>query len=135
MNKTGRNDPCLCGSGKKYKKCCLSQDMENKAQENYAKATNKALEEAMVGQQFDSSDDAQVFVNHKVQQMNDKQREDLGGFSPNQLQRLLYSPLEEQTLIQWQTNISSDVLNQTPVFGNHVSHFLVMTLFLTVSAR
>ena len=23
--KTGRNDPCLCGSGKKYKKCCLSK--------------------------------------------------------------------------------------------------------------
>ncbi len=22
--KAGRNDPCLCGSGKKYKKCCLS---------------------------------------------------------------------------------------------------------------
>jgi len=21
--KIGRNDPCLCGSGKKYKKCCL----------------------------------------------------------------------------------------------------------------
>ena len=21
-NKTGRNDPCPCGSGKKYKKCC-----------------------------------------------------------------------------------------------------------------
>lgn len=25
-NKTGRNDPCLCGSGKKYKKCCLGKD-------------------------------------------------------------------------------------------------------------
>lgn len=24
--KTGRNDPCHCGSGKKYKKCCLQQD-------------------------------------------------------------------------------------------------------------
>lgn len=23
-NKVGRNDPCPCGSGKKYKKCCLS---------------------------------------------------------------------------------------------------------------
>jgi uncharacterized protein YecA (UPF0149 family) len=23
MNKIGRNDPCPCGSGKKYKKCCL----------------------------------------------------------------------------------------------------------------
>lgn len=22
--KIGRNDPCVCGSGKKYKKCCLS---------------------------------------------------------------------------------------------------------------
>jgi hypothetical protein len=22
----GRNDPCPCGSGKKYKKCCLSKD-------------------------------------------------------------------------------------------------------------
>ena len=24
--KAGRNDPCPCGSGFKYKKCCLSQD-------------------------------------------------------------------------------------------------------------
>ncbi len=23
MNKIGRNEPCFCGSGKKYKKCCL----------------------------------------------------------------------------------------------------------------
>ena len=26
MPKTGRNDPCPCGSGKKYKRCCLAQD-------------------------------------------------------------------------------------------------------------
>ena len=24
--KVGRNDPCPCGSGKKYKKCCLGKD-------------------------------------------------------------------------------------------------------------
>jgi uncharacterized protein YecA (UPF0149 family) len=24
--KAGRNDPCPCGSGKKYKKCCLKKD-------------------------------------------------------------------------------------------------------------
>jgi preprotein translocase subunit SecA len=23
-DKVGRNDPCPCGSGKKYKKCCLA---------------------------------------------------------------------------------------------------------------
>lgn len=26
--KIGRNDPCSCGSGKKYKKCCLDKDIE-----------------------------------------------------------------------------------------------------------
>jgi hypothetical protein len=25
MKKVGRNDPCPCGSGKKFKKCCESQ--------------------------------------------------------------------------------------------------------------
>jgi tetratricopeptide (TPR) repeat protein len=28
MTKTGRNDPCPCGSGKKYKRCCLENDEE-----------------------------------------------------------------------------------------------------------
>src|SRR5258708_13325620 len=26
MAKIGRNDPCPCGSGKKYKRCCLEKD-------------------------------------------------------------------------------------------------------------
>ena len=26
IQKTGRNDPCPCGSGKKYKKCCLKNE-------------------------------------------------------------------------------------------------------------
>ena len=26
MAKVGRNDPCACGSGKKYKKCCMAND-------------------------------------------------------------------------------------------------------------
>lgn len=31
MAKIGRNDPCPCGSGKKYKKCCLSKTDEAQA--------------------------------------------------------------------------------------------------------
>jgi uncharacterized protein YecA (UPF0149 family) len=27
--KVGRNDPCPCGSGKKYKKCCLNKTSEH----------------------------------------------------------------------------------------------------------
>jgi len=34
QNKTvGRNDPCPCGSGKKYKRCCLAKDEQRAAQE------------------------------------------------------------------------------------------------------
>jgi hypothetical protein len=29
--KIGRNDPCRCGSGKKYKKCCLGKDVERES--------------------------------------------------------------------------------------------------------
>jgi uncharacterized protein len=28
--KPGRNDPCPCGSGKKYKSCCFSKDIPGK---------------------------------------------------------------------------------------------------------
>jgi hypothetical protein len=29
MNKPGRNDPCPCGSGRKYKRCCLGREAEH----------------------------------------------------------------------------------------------------------
>jgi len=36
MAKIGRNDSCHCGSGKKYKKCCLLRDQESRAQQQNA---------------------------------------------------------------------------------------------------
>jgi SEC-C motif len=48
--KTGRNDPCPCGSGKKYKKCHAAEDQAQrsaafKAAEEEAKAKAAAKEE------------------------------------------------------------------------------------------
>jgi SEC-C motif len=37
MAKLGRNDPCPCGSGNKYKKCCLAKE-EAVAREQLVKA-------------------------------------------------------------------------------------------------
>jgi hypothetical protein len=39
MEKTGRNDPCPCGSGKKYKKCCEAR-VENAERLARAAATS-----------------------------------------------------------------------------------------------
>jgi len=37
----GRNEPCRCGSGRKYKQCCLDKD-ESEARAAYAKALAEA---------------------------------------------------------------------------------------------
>ena len=41
----GRNDKCPCGSGRKYKQCCLRKD-EEKARKAREKAAAKAEKEA-----------------------------------------------------------------------------------------
>jgi tetratricopeptide (TPR) repeat protein len=45
MAKPGRNDPCPCGSGNKYKKCCLAKDRAVE-REQLAKADAKRAERA-----------------------------------------------------------------------------------------
>jgi hypothetical protein len=35
--KIGRNDPCPCGSGKKYKKCCFEKDEVPKKKHQFKK--------------------------------------------------------------------------------------------------
>lgn len=40
-SKPGRNDQCPCGSGKKYKHCCLEKD-EQEARDARAKAAEEA---------------------------------------------------------------------------------------------
>jgi len=36
-NKIGRNDPCSCGSGKKYKNCCLKKHQQEASQSPLAR--------------------------------------------------------------------------------------------------
>jgi predicted O-linked N-acetylglucosamine transferase (SPINDLY family) len=52
MKKVERNDPCPCGSGKKYKQCCLKRDETLAASRRAETATNpQALQAAMAHHQ------------------------------------------------------------------------------------
>lgn len=42
--KTGRNDPCPCGSAKKYKRCCLEADQKAESAALAAAAAERAAE-------------------------------------------------------------------------------------------
>jgi tetratricopeptide (TPR) repeat protein len=44
-NKTSRNDPCPCGSGKKYKKCCQEKDQATERAEFMRAAAKVATSE------------------------------------------------------------------------------------------
>lgn len=41
--KVGRNDPCPCGSGKKYKQCCLLKDQQKATSFEKRKFTAKVI--------------------------------------------------------------------------------------------
>jgi tetratricopeptide (TPR) repeat protein len=45
-NKPGRNDPCPCGSGQKYKRCCLQKDQLAESTALAAAAAARAAEAA-----------------------------------------------------------------------------------------
>jgi hypothetical protein len=55
--KIGRNAPCPCGSGKKYKKCCLERD-EQAARERASAQTAELDEDDETGGLDDMEDDA-----------------------------------------------------------------------------
>jgi hypothetical protein len=105
--KTGRNDPCPCGSGKKYKKCCLGN-------ENPASHLNANLREALAGRDFDSLEDAQSFVNQFMQQQNHSLVEEFHGLSPEQMHHFLYMPFESPDLVSFPVNFSEPLNN--PMF-------------------
>ena len=51
ITQVGRNDPCPCGSGKKYKKCCLSEEgaVLHMAKEMIAKQQAEKAKLAKIG--------------------------------------------------------------------------------------
>lgn len=55
MTKTGRNDPCHCGSGKKYKHCCLQKDQA---------AESAALAQAAAARAAEAAEDSLHIHSH-----------------------------------------------------------------------
>lgn len=101
--KIGRNEPCPCGSGKKYKHCCLARGG------NPASEVGRELEDALSGQEFESLEEAQVFADQFMVQRNRAPVEDFCGLSPEQMSGLLYSPLDSPEVVRF-----PDTLSMTP---------------------
>lgn len=96
--KTGRNDPCPCGSGKKYKRCCLS----------LASAASEEFRESLTGQDLHSIEEVQALADNFMQQRNQQPLDDFQGLSSEQVHRMLHFPFDTPEFFTFPGTLSSE---------------------------
>ncbi|MDH3544377.1 MAG: SEC-C metal-binding domain-containing protein, partial [Desulfuromonadales bacterium] len=98
MSQTNRNEPCPCGSGKKYKKCCLGQQ---EPASQTSSAVSAELQQAMAGHEFTSLEEAQAFADKIIEQRNQTPFDDFHGLSPEQMYHVLNFPFSAPHLVSF----------------------------------
>lgn len=105
--KPSRNDPCPCGSGKKYKRCCI-----NNISQQHAEVFDDF--ESMVTMNPNLSiDDLNVAMQHKIQTRNDLPHPSFCGLSPSQMHNWLYDSFDEKQNL---TITTPTAFSSSPVF-------------------
>lgn len=97
---TGRNDPCPCGSGQKYKKCCL--DKEGRIRSDAPASQTGGMDDlrqALAEQEFASLAEAQAFMEAFVSEKNFATLDDFAGLSPEEMFRFVNYPWDSPELV------------------------------------
>jgi hypothetical protein len=87
--KVGRNDQCSCGSGKKYKRCCMDAT---------AKQHTEVLDDISQTMAMNpnlSMDDLNLVIQRQTAERNNRPNEDFCGLTPTQMANWLYAPFSE----------------------------------------
>ncbi len=74
QEKIGRNDPCPCGSGKKYKKCCEEKDKYKKFD---AKVLSSSSATSVAGALFQSTQSVTNLYQRNVRPLSPTEAKDL----------------------------------------------------------
>ncbi|MEJ6520839.1 SEC-C domain-containing protein [Shewanella bicestrii] len=104
--KLGRNDPCHCGNGKKFKRCCMSSVFQQHAQ------VFDDVEAMLAMNPNLSLDELNAALLYKVQDRNNQPHPNFCGVTPTQMANWLYAPFEQ---LQWVTISTPDDLSTSPV--------------------
>ncbi|WP_019675218.1 YecA family protein [Arsukibacterium perlucidum] len=104
--KAGRNEPCPCGSGKKYKQCCINatskqhSDVLDDIAQTVAMNPNLTLEEL------------NLVAQKKMAERNNRPSADFCGLTPTQMANWLYAPLDD---LEWLTISTPEDISSSPV--------------------
>ncbi len=108
--KTGRNDPCPCGSGLKYKKCCA-----DKQHQRVMGPVMGELKELLKDKSFGSLDEDNAFLHQHSMQRNQAPSDDFHGLSPEQMHRFLHFPFDTPHLVTFRSSLDSNP--QAPILS------------------
>jgi hypothetical protein len=106
MVKIGRNDPCPCGSGKKYKHCCMDNISIQRAELLDDMAQVVAMNPNL------SLDELNRVAQQRMQERNHKPEADFCGLTPTQMNNWLYAPFNQWAGV---TITTPDDLSRSPV--------------------
>jgi hypothetical protein len=114
MDKVGRNDPCPCGSGKKYKHCCLGKEPPPRIS-----SVMDELRAAIAGKTFHSLDEANAFARAFMESKNRVPQLDFLGVSSDQMHRLLEFPfVNTDEIVGINGNLPLSTLLGIPIVKN-----------------
>jgi len=101
--KVGRNVPCPCGSGKKYKKCCMVANASTPTQE-----MKEDIHNLIGGRDFESLEELQSVLDTHNAMTNHAPSEDFHGLSADQMYRFLHLPFESPELITFPWKLTTE---------------------------
>ncbi|MEK0314639.1 SEC-C metal-binding domain-containing protein [Cohnella sp. 56] len=113
MSKPGRNDPCHCGSGKKYKKCCLEIDESQKVVPLKTAFAESSPEERIERELTWSTEAVKMVARHFANRTNG-----------------LYKPKEVNTVLaMWSdyANVNDPLIKKAGVFTAALEYVLCQT--------
>lgn len=100
MSKIRRNDPCPCGSGKKYKKCCLSDDTSQRNRD----ATNNKLYQLHQALISEASTTYEQQINNQLERIE---------------QEAFYPNLDDETRGVYQSGLIPWIMSSVPIFKSN----------------
>jgi hypothetical protein len=104
--KIGRNEPCPCGSGKKYKKCCLDRESGSFGK-GVAGEVLAEIRGELEDKGLESLEDAQAAAAEVMNRRNSAAVEDFSGLSPRQMHRIISFPFDSPDLARFAEDFSA----------------------------
>ncbi len=121
MEKIGRNDPCPCGSGKKYKNCCLGKE-DQEPEKSMNERLMEEIGEQLGDRKFGSLEEANEFMARFMERKASVSQIDFLGLSSQQIHRMLYHSLETlEDMVRFNHALGPEAFQEIPVVKNTLS--------------